>query len=169
MTTLAMPGNMMISIHHSLKEITLIPARQILEVPTQITGIFDGTESPQPGVQSPYIMFSTSWHREFAGHGFEEINQMLLPVAARLAAMDDRWPSSAAHVRALPVIDTRFSYIITPYWTPPQPDRTSITADLAEKLASQLEATEPDVAAKLRELAKPSDCDCCRTAVGGDQ
>jgi hypothetical protein len=90
---------------------------------------------------------------------------MAAELAAHLAAADDEWPSTEAHVRALPVVDIRFSFVIAPARVPEWAGRYTLKA-LAEKLAGQLDATTPDVAEKIRALAVDDDgcdcgCDCC--------
>lgn len=162
MTTLAIPDDLIVEVHprqdRPAEFMASVQAKKILEIPTTLTGVWDGP-TPAQFPDGPFILLDIRWHRSFAGYGFEDCCRMVAELAAHLAAADKGWPSTVAHVRALPVVDIRFSFIVAP--TPvPEWDGRQTLQGLAEKLAGQLDGTAPDVAAKIRGLAADDGCDC---------
>lgn len=161
---LAIPDDLVITIDLSPREATLIPVRQILAVPAVAEPIWDGPEPPAAAPEPPFILFSFGWLRHFAGSGFGDVCRMAAQIGAHLAAIDGNWPTTEAHLRALPVWDTRFSFLVAPHEIAPRQGNLSLV-ELAETLAGQMEGTSPQTAAKLRELAEDMQRPCC---CGGD-
>lgn len=158
--TLAIPEDLVITIDRSPTESTLIPVRDVLSVPAVAEPVWDGADPPAAAPEPPFILFSFGWMRHFAGNGFEDVCRMAAQIGAHLAAIDGNWPSAEAHLRALPVVDTRFSFLVAPHEIAPRDGNPSLV-QFAEALAGQMEDVSPETAAKLRELAEDMQRPCC--------
>ena len=161
---LAIPGDLVITIDRSPSEATLVPVRQILSVPAVAEPIWDGPDVPAAAPEPPFILFSFGWMRHFAGTGFEDVCRMAARIGACLAAIEDGWPTAEAHLRALPVVDTSFSFLVAPHEIAPGQGNPSV-AEFTEALAAELDAGAPDTAASLRRLAADAER-CCGEGCG---
>lgn len=162
MTALDIPGDLILTVHPWLQpDYTAtgkVTAQRVLEVPTTLTGIWDGPDVPVQYPEPPFIMLDINWHGHLAGCGYEDVCRMVARLAAHLAAADDKWPTAEAHVRGLPVVDFRFSFIIAPAPIPGQPG--GALSEFTEKLAAELDAVDPEGATRLRQLLEPGGCRC---------
>ena len=162
---LAIPGDLVITIDRSPTETILTPARDVLSVPAVAEPIWDGPDAPAAAPEPPFILFRFGWMRHFAGNGFEDVCRMAAQIGAHLAAMEDGWPTAEAHLRALPVVDTQFSFLVAPHEIAPRQGNPSV-AEFTENLAAQMEATSPETAAKLRQMAQDAERPCCGEGCG---
>jgi hypothetical protein len=149
--TIEIPADLVVTVWQSPDEFTVIPVRQILDVPTGIKGVSDGPQGFAAPPERPFILFDAGWHKDLAGRGFEDFCRMAAEIASHLAAINGDWPSSGeAHVRSLPVVDTKFSFVATPRWSAPGEDPRA--AGL-EKLLGEIAAANPELAGPLRMMA----------------
>ena len=162
MTSIDIPGDLILTVHPHLQlEYTAtgnVTAERVLQVPTTRTGVWDGPDTPAECPEPPFIMLDIGWHTTFAGYGYEDVCRIVARLAAHLAAAADEWPTTEAHVRGLPVVDFRFSFIIAPAPIPPR--QAKPLSVFTEKLAAELDAVNPEGAARLRKLLEPEPCGC---------
>ena len=150
MSTLQIPAGLVVTVWQSPGTFTMIPVRQVLDVPTQVRGISDGPTGFAAPPEPPFIMFSFGWHKDFAGQGFGDCCRMAAGIGAHLAAIDGDWPSAEAHVRALPVVDIKFSFIVTPQWAAPGDDPA---ASSMERFLGEITAAHPELEGPLKAMA----------------
>ena len=163
MSALTVPADLQMWIQETPDRSTLVMARDALAIPTTISGKWDGPDVPAGMPGPPYILFSFGWHRDFAGHGYEGVARMAAILASHLAALHWPWPAQVAHVRGLPMVDTRSSWLVSPEFIPAAVP-PAIDAGLAEKIAASLDGSAPDVAAAIRDLTSGTcgcGCECC--------
>lgn len=110
---LAVPGGMRLTIWHGLDDFTIVPAAEVLAVPTGIRGRYEGSGTWLPPESGPLIRFSFSW-LSVPGASLLGALGLARELAGHLAAMAGQWPSGVAHTVLLPVIDTNYGFEVTP-------------------------------------------------------
>lgn len=125
-----------------------IPAAHVLALPNRLEAIYDGHilfgGLHGLDIAGCAFVFGVGWHTSMAGRGYEDTCHMAAVLGARLAGQNPDWPSGEAHVRGLPVVDTRFEFAVTPGWLP-------VVEHKAVDMAAALEVVRDNVSGSARE------------------
>jgi hypothetical protein len=148
-------------------------ATEVLALPSTLQGFYDGyvpIGGPgAPGVPANAFVFWLGWNTGIAARSYEDLCQMAAVLGAHLAGLNAQWPSGEAHVRALPVVDTRFEYVVTPQLLPIVEHKRNGTARVYEDIGHALPEDGPvrqqilAMAAQAR-ACESGQCDCAGDA-----